>query len=59
MPPSGMQRKIRRRPVRIDMGASASHWPVCPVASRIVRSVAALTVSWNHSNRSQVVRSRA
>ena len=25
MPPSGMERKIRRRPVRIDMGASASH----------------------------------
>jgi hypothetical protein len=25
MPPHGMERKIRRRPVRIDMGAAAGH----------------------------------
>ena len=30
-------------------------WPGRPVASRIAASVAALTLSWNPSNRSQVI----
>ena len=30
-------------------------WPVRPVACRIARSVAALTLSWNDSNWSQVI----
>ena len=30
-------------------------WPGRPVASTMARSVAALTLSWNDSNRSQVI----
>ena len=30
-------------------------WPARPVASTMARSVAALTLSWNDSNRSQVI----
>jgi hypothetical protein len=55
MPPGGVKGEIRRRAVRIDMGAAARYLASTAVASTMARSVAALTLSWNDSNRSQVI----